>query len=98
MGEVWVQLWGGREARARVVLVLCECIWNAPAVSLLLPVFDDTDSLGSPPRQVVCPPGFMVPPWVTVSRFFSANREYELKPTTFSSLLLFRVFLSFFFS
>ena len=33
------------------------CIWNAPAVSLVLPAFDDTRSLGSPPRQVVYPLG-----------------------------------------
>ena len=32
-------------------------IWNAPVVSLVLPTFNDTGSLGSPPRQVVYPPG-----------------------------------------
>ena len=54
--------WGGGSlgsifgmSRARVILVLRECIWNAPAVSLVLPVFDDTGSLGSPPRQLVSP-------------------------------------------
>ena len=31
------------------------CIWNAHAVSLVLPAFDDTDSLGSSPCQVVYP-------------------------------------------
>ena len=31
----------------------------------------------------------MVPPWVTASRFLAGNREAELKPTTFSLLLLF---------
>ena len=36
--------------------------------------------------------------WVTASRFLAGNREAELKPTTFSSLLLFPDFLSFFFS
>ena len=40
----------------------------------------------------------MVPPWVTVSRLLAGNREAELKPITFSSLLLFRDFLSFLFS
>ena len=39
-------------ARACVILVLRECILNAPTVSLVLPTFDDTGSLGSP-RQVV---------------------------------------------
>ena len=49
-------------ACARVILVLRECIWNVPAVSLDLPTFDDTSSLGSPPREVVYPTSFMVPP------------------------------------
>ena len=40
----------------------------------------------------------MVPPWVIASHFLGGNREAELKPITFSSLLLFRVFLSFLFS
>ena len=40
---------GGQGARARVILLLCECIWNAPSVSLVLLAFDDTGSLGSPP-------------------------------------------------
>ena len=51
VGEVWVQLLGSQVARARVFLVLSECIWNAPAVSLVHPAFDDAGSLGSPPRQ-----------------------------------------------
>ena len=38
------------------------------------------------------------PPWVIASRFLAGNREAEVKPITFFSLLLFRVFLSFFFS
>ena len=80
---------------ALVILVLHECIWNA--VSVVFPTFEDTGSLGSP-RQVVYPPGFMVPPRVTASRFFPENREAELKATTFSSLLLFYIFLSFLFS
>ena len=40
----------------------------------------------------------LVPPLVTPSRFLAGNGgEAELKLTTFSSLLLFRVFLSFLF-
>ena len=49
--------WGSRSsivgetgARARVILVLRECIWNAPTVSLVLSTFDHTGSLGSLPR------------------------------------------------
>ena len=57
VGEVWVQLFGGRGAHARVILLLRECIWNVPAVSLVLSVFDDTGSLGFPPRWEVYPPG-----------------------------------------
>ena len=57
MGDVWVQSLGGQGARARANLVLCECIWNALVVSLFLPTFDITGSLGSPPRHVVYPPG-----------------------------------------
>ena len=65
---------GVQETRARVILVLreciwnaawvilhmgsLECIWNAPTVSLVLPAFNDTSSLGSPPRQVFYPRGF----------------------------------------
>ena len=85
-------------AHARVILVLHECIWNAPAVSLVLSTFDDIGSLGSPPGQVVYPPGSLVLPWVTASHFLAGTREVELKPTTFFSLLLFRVFLFFIFS
>ena len=48
---------GGQGARARANLVLRECIWNAPVDSLLLPAFEDTGSLSSPPRPVVYPPG-----------------------------------------
>ena len=31
------------------------------------------------------PPGYMVPSWVTASRFLAGNTDAELKPTTFSS-------------
>ena len=57
VGRVWVQLFGDQGARTRVILVLRECIWKAPVVSLVFLVFDDTGSLGSPPRRVVYPPG-----------------------------------------
>ena len=43
----------------------------------VLPTFNDTGSLGYPSRRV----------------FLAGNGEAELKPTTFSSVLLFRVFL-----
>ena len=56
VGGVWVQLLKVLGVRARVILVLRECIWNAPAVSLVFPAFDDTGSLDSSPRQVVYPP------------------------------------------
>ena len=90
---------GGRSQGAcpHVILVLGECIWKVSAVSLVLKAFDDTGSLGSPPCQIVCPPGFMIPHWVTASCFLAGNRGAELKPTTLSLLLLFRVFLAFLF-
>ena len=83
----------GQGVRARVILVLREFTWNAHAVSLV-PAFDDTRSLGSTLRQVVYLPGSMVPPRVTASRFLAGNKEAKLKPSTSSSLLLFRIFLS----
>ena len=55
MGGVWVQLLEGQGACAHVILVLRECVWNAPAALLVLPAFDDTVSLGSSPHQVVYP-------------------------------------------
>ena len=93
---IWVQLLGVQEARVRVILVLRECIWSAPVVSLIFPAFNDTGSLGSPPRQVVSPilNGL---PWVNASHFLAENTEAELKSTTFLSFLLFRDFLSFLF-
>ena len=54
---VCIQLLGVERARARVILVLRENIWNAPAVSLIFPAFDDTGSLGFHPRQMVYPRG-----------------------------------------
>ena len=67
---IYIYIWGagslglivrgswGQGARPCVILVLRECIWNAPSVSLALPASDDTVSLGSPPRQVVYHPWF----------------------------------------
>ena len=55
-----------------------------PAVSLVLPTFEDTGNLGSPPRMVVYPAGSMVLLWVIASRFLVGNREVELKVTTFN--------------
>ena len=43
-------------------------------------------------------PGSMFLPWVTAFHFLAGNREAGIKPTTFSSLLLLHVFLSFLFS
>ena len=62
-----IYIWGGGSlgslvgrvkgpAFVLVILVLRECIWNAPSVSLVLPSFDHTGSLGSPPHRVVYPP------------------------------------------
>ena len=58
-------------ALAHVILVLHECIWNAPAVSLVLSTIHDTGSLGSLLHQVIYPLGSMVPPWVSASRFLT---------------------------
>ena len=44
-------------ARAGVILLLRECIWNAPMVSLVLLAFDDNGFLSSPLRRVVYPLG-----------------------------------------
>ena len=88
---VWVQLLWGHGARARI-LVLREYIWNALTVLL------SSQPLTIPAPQVFLRVGWsilLVPPWVTASRFLAGNRVAELQPTTFSSLLLFRVFLSF---
>ena len=57
MGRVWVRLLGIQGPRARVILVLRECMWNVPEVSIVLPAFNDTGSLVYPPRQVIYPPG-----------------------------------------
>ena len=76
-----------------VILVLRECISNAPVVSLVLPAFENASSLGSPPHQVVYILVSMVPVWVTVSCFLAGNREAELKPTTFPCFPFFSLLL-----
>ena len=68
---------GVQGARDHLILVLRECIWNTPAVSLVLQTFDDSGSMGYHPRQVVYPPVSMVLPWVTASRFLAGNRDAE---------------------
>ena len=55
-GESGLNCWS-QGTRAHVIFVLRECIWNRPAVSLVLPAYDGTGSLSSPPRQVVYTPG-----------------------------------------
>ena len=70
-----------------VILVVRECIWNMLVVLLELPTLDDIGSLGYPS-------GFSL---VAASRFLVGNREDKLKPTTFTSFLLFNVFVSFLF-
>ena len=62
VGGVWVQSLECRGTRAPVILVLREFIWNATEVSLVLLNLEYTGSLGSPPPQVVHPPGSIVPP------------------------------------
>ena len=61
-----ISIYGMGEFRflGALTLVLHECIWNAPAVSLVFPAFDDNGSLGSPLGWVVY---LMVPPSVTAS-------------------------------
>ena len=68
-----------------VILVLCECIWNVPAASLILPQFSSEWSIP------------MVPPCVIASHFLVGNREVEMKCIIFSSFLVSHVFLTFLF-
>ena len=91
----WVYLLGWQVPRAQVILVLRECIWNASAVRLFLTAYDDTGTLGSPSHQVVYPYGSTLG---DSPHFLVGNRETELKPNTFSSLLIFCDFLPFLFS
>ena len=55
---VWVQILRGQGARACFTLALREWIWNAPVISLILPAYDNTGSLGYPPHPVVYPSVF----------------------------------------
>ena len=96
MEGVWVHWVGVRWHRDRVILVVREFIWNAFVVLLVLSTFDDTGSLGYPSRRVVYRPS--VSTLVTASHVLAGNMEAELKSATFSSLLLFNVFLSSLFS
>ena len=89
---VWVNWLEVRGDRCRVILVVRETVWNALVILLVLQTFDDTGSLDYPPGRVIYRPS--VSPLVTASSFLVRNKEVELKPTTFSSLL-FPVFLSF---
>ena len=78
-----------RVSRACVILVLCECIYNEPAVSPVLP------DLTIPVPWVLLRVGWsilLVPPWVTSSRFLVGIGRLSL-----NILLLFYVFLSFLF-
>ena len=86
---------GGPGLRDLLILVLRECTWNAPAFSLVLPAFDDNGSLGSPLRRVVYPPGSALGDYL---QFPCGEYGDWAKTHHFSSLLLFRDFLSFFFS
>ena len=53
-----VQVLGGKGARACIILVLRKCIWNAPAVSFVLPPFHDTGSGG---LSIWLHPGWLAP-------------------------------------
>ena len=95
VGGVWVQLLRGQEAHTRVILVLRECIWSVPVVSLVLLA----SKISAP--WVFLRVGWsnpLVQPWVIAARFLAWNKEAELKPTTFSSLLPFLSLVSCLFS
>ena len=87
---------GTQGALDRVILVLRECIRNAPAVLLVLPDFWRCQLPGFSSVSGDLSPWFT--PWVTASCFLAGNMEADQKLTTFSSLLLFCVFLSLLFS
>ena len=93
MKGVFVHRLGVRGVWSRVILVSRECIRNALVVLLGLQTFDNTGSLSHPLRRVVY--RSLVSTLMTAFRFLARNREADLKRTTFSSLLLFHVFLSF---
>ena len=87
----WIQLLGGQGACKCIIFFLCECIWTVPVVSLS---FQFLTIMGSWVLLFIGLSIPLVPPWVTGSHFLAGTRETELKPTTFSLLLLFHVFLS----
>ena len=58
-GGAWIHLLGC--LGVALFLFVRECIWNVPAISLVLLVSDHTGSLGFPPRRVVYPSGSMTP-------------------------------------
>ena len=60
LGESGFNRLGSQGLRARVILVLRQCILDEHAVLLVLPAFDDTGSLASPPRRVVYSRGFHI--------------------------------------
>ena len=66
---------GGQGDHAHIILVLCEYIWNASVVSLVLQAFDDTGSLSFPTHRVVYP---LVLSWMTTSCFLAVSREADL--------------------
>ena len=101
VGGVWIQLLGVQGARASVILVLRECIWN-PAPWVILHVGWSWMYLECA-RGLVCPSNLWryrlhglsstsfdlsswFPPWVTASRFLAGNRGAELKLTMSSSI------------
>ena len=57
-GCIYIFRWGGESQGSIVILVISECIRKAPAVMLFLSAFDDTGSLGYPPRRMVYPRGY----------------------------------------
>ena len=99
MGKVWVQVWTGGAQGGPAPLVLFLFYMN---VSETRP----RSHLSSKPVMIPAPwvilhvewSIFVVLPWVNASRFLGVNREGQLKTTTFSSFLLFRIFLVFLFS
>ena len=91
---------GGQGAHAHVILVFtCSGFYvNVSGMHLWSHLFSQPLTITDPwVFHRVGWPIHLVPPWVTASHFLAGNRETEQKPTTFSSLLLFRVFLSFLF-
>ena len=91
MGGIWVQLLEGQGPALLLFLIYVNVSGMHPGPSQPL-------TISAP--WVLIHVGwsiFLVPQWVTTSRFLVVNKKGELKPTTISSPLLFRVFLSFLF-